>query len=250
MGNVAVITGSASGIGAATVDHLLAKGYNVLGVDIASGEESADLAWVSGDIAAPSTWDAVDAKLSERGWEPSGLVTAAAFLQVGNVLELSEEDWTKTFAVNVMGLVHAAKRLLPGMIDRGLGSVVTIGSIDSYMAEQGLISYCASKGAILQFTRALAMDHARHGIRANCVCPGVTDTPFFRRHLATAKDPARFLEVREQRNPIGRLLTPGEIASTVAYLLSDQASGVTGANIVVDGGLTTSFDFRTGAGGD
>src|SRR5690554_3923354 len=113
------------------------------------------------------------------------------------------------------GLVMAVRTVLPGMIARRSGSIITLGSIDSYMAEQGLISYCASKGAILQFTRALALDHARDGIRANCVCPGVTDTPFFRRHLDTASDPETFLKTREQRNPLGRLLQPDEIAATI-----------------------------------
>ena len=250
MNDVAVVTGAASGIGGATVRRLRAKGYKVLGVDTAAHEQSGDLAWVAGDVSSPATWDNVGAKLSELGWKPSALVTAAAFLQVGNVLELPEDAWAKTFGVNLMGLVYAVKRVLPIMVEQGRGSIVTIGSIDSYMAEQGLISYCSSKGAILQFTRALAMDHARQGVRANCVSPGVTDTPFFRRHLDTASDPAKFLHTREQRNPVGRLLDPDEIASAVTYLLSDEASGITGANFVVDGGLTVGFDFRTGEGGD
>ncbi|MER9934377.1 SDR family oxidoreductase [Mesorhizobium sp. M0088] len=250
MNDVAVITGAASGIGGATVRRLLGKGYKVLGVDTARMEETEDLGWVTGDVSAASTWQAVDEALTRRDWQPSALVVAAAYLEVGNVLQLSDDAWAKTIGVNLMGLVFSVRCVLPGMIKRGRGSVVTIGSIDSYMAEQGLVSYCSSKGAILQFTRALAMDHARQGVRANCVSPGVTDTPFFRRHLATAKDPETFLRGREQRNPIGRLLDPDEVASTVVYLLSDDASGMTGANLVVDGGLTVGFDFRTGAGGD
>lgn len=250
MNNVAVVTGAASGIGGAAVRRLLGKDYKVLGVDMSSAQETENLAWVSGDVSAASTWQAVQEMLSKRRWKPSALITAAAYLEVGNVLQLSDDAWTKTIGVNLMGLVFAVRCVLPGMIERQRGSIVTIGSIDSYMAEQGLISYCSSKGAILQFTRALAMDHARQGIRANCVSPGVTDTPFFRRHLATARDPDAFLRSREQRNPIGRLLDPDEVASTIAYLVSDEASGVTGANLVVDGGLTVGFDFRTGTGGD
>ncbi|MBZ9994328.1 SDR family NAD(P)-dependent oxidoreductase [Mesorhizobium sp. BH1-1-4] len=250
MSNVAVVTGAASGIGAATVRRLIGKGYKVLGVDMSGAQETENLGWVSGDVSAASTWQGVGEALRRRDWQPSALVTAAAYLEVGNVLELSDDAWAKTIGVNLMGLVFAVRSVLPAMIERGRGSVVTIGSIDSYMAEQGLVSYCSSKGAILQFTRALAMDHARQGIRANCVSPGVTDTPFFRRHLATASDPDKFLRAREQRNPIGRLLDPDEVASTIVYLLSDEASAVTGANLVVDGGLTVGFDFRTGTGGD
>jgi NAD(P)-dependent dehydrogenase (short-subunit alcohol dehydrogenase family) len=135
------------------------------------------------------------------------------------------------------------------MIERHRGAIVTVGSIDSLFAEQGLVSYCASKGAILQITRTVAVDYARDGIRANCVIMGVTDTPFFRRHLDTASDPDRFVKVREERQPLGRLLTPDEIAATIVFLASDDASGITGAAIPVDAGITTSFDFRTGGEG-
>jgi NAD(P)-dependent dehydrogenase (short-subunit alcohol dehydrogenase family) len=93
------------------------------------------------------------------------------------------------------------------------------------------------------------MDYARDGITVNCVCPGVIDTPFFRRHLDTAKDPANFLRVREQRNPLGRLLDPDEVAATVVFLASKDASGLTGSLVTVDAGLSASFDFRTGEEG-
>ena len=246
MTKITVITGAASGIGGATKDRVLAAGGKVLGVDMIGADETESLAWVQGDVADQKTWDKVTEKLDALGWQPDALVSAAAFLAVGNVLELTDKEWAKTFGVNLNGLVLAARAVLPGMIERKRGSIVTIGSIDSYMAEQGLISYCASKGAILQFTRALALDHARDGVRANCVCPGVTDTPFFRRHLDTASDPVKFLTTREQRNPLGRLLQPDEIAATVEFLIGDGASGITGADIAVDAGLSTGFDFRTG----
>ncbi len=247
--DAAVITGAASGIGLASLKRIRASGLKVIGVDLADAPEGESDGWVVGDVAAADTWDRVNALISQNGWNVSALVTAAAFLAVGNVLELSDEAWSRTFDVNLRGLLAPVRALLPAMIERRRGAIVTVGSIDSYMVEQGLISYCTSKGAISQFTRALALDHAREGIRANCVCPGVTDTPFFRRHLESASDPARFLAAREQRNPIGRLLEPEEIAAMIAFLVSDAASGITGAQIVVDGGLTTGFDFRTGTEG-
>ncbi|MEM9902682.1 MAG: SDR family oxidoreductase [Pseudomonadota bacterium] len=247
--SVAVVTGGASGIGGAIVDLFLASGYTTLGVDLNPREEDDNLAWVTGSVDDPTTWEAVRATLSGRGWPPTALVTAAAYLQVGTILDLTDEQWDKTYSVNVRGLMMAARALMPDMIANGGGSIVSIGSIDSYMAEQGLISYATSKGAITQLTKSIAIDHARDGIRANCVCPGVTDTPFFRRHLATASDPEKFLSTREQRNPLGRLLTSEEIAEMVVFLASPKASGVTGATIVADAGLTACFDFRTGAEG-
>jgi len=247
MGQTAVISGAASGIGAATAERLLEKGLNVLGVDLAlPSREENNLAWVQGDVSKSETWALVKEGLVRRQWHADILVTAAAYLAVGNVLEITDEQWANTINVNQLGLVKAVRSVLPQMIERGRGAIVTVGSIDSYLAEQGLISYCSSKGGILQFTKALALDHARDGIRANCVCPGVTDTPFFRRHLDTASDPEDFLKVREQRNPLGRLLQPEEIAATIVFLASEEASGITGAQIVVDGGLTAGFDFRTG----
>jgi NAD(P)-dependent dehydrogenase (short-subunit alcohol dehydrogenase family) len=250
MTKVAVISGAASGIGAATAELFLNQDMPVLGVDLSPvNREDEHLGWVQGDIAQEETWTAVGAELARRDWQADILVTAAAYLAVGNVLEITDEQWASTINVNLLGMVKAVRCVLPGMIERKHGAIVTVGSIDSYMAEQGLISYCTSKGGILQFTRALALDHARDGIRVNCVCPGVTDTPFFRRHLDTASDPENFLKVREQRNPLGRLLQPEEIAQTINFLASDQASGVTGAQIVADAGLTASFDFRTGEEG-
>ena len=247
MEQTAVISGAASGIGAATAKRFLEKGLNVLGVDLApSSREESNLGWVQGDVSKSETWTLVKEELARRHWHPEILVTAAAYLAVGNVLEITDEQWANTINVNQLGLVKAVRSVLPQMIERGRGAIVTVGSIDSYLAEQGLISYCSSKGGILQFTKALALDHARDGVRANCVCPGVTDTPFFRRHLDTASDPENFLKVREQRNPIGRLLQPEEIAATIVFLASEEASGITGAQIVVDGGLTAGFDFRTG----
>ncbi|MEM6899335.1 MAG: SDR family oxidoreductase [Pseudomonadota bacterium] len=246
---VAVVTGGASGIGGATVDVLLRDGYQVVGVDLNPRGEQPNLRWVIGSVDVQATWENVSTVLAEQDWQPDALVTAAAYLEVGNILELDDVHWDKTYSVNVRGLVLAIRAVLPGMIERKSGAIVSVGSIDSYMAEQGLISYATSKGAILQLTRSVAIDHARDGITANCVCPGVTDTPFFRKHLATASNPEQFLSTREQRNPLGRLLTSEEVAETIVFLVSSKASGVTGSKFVVDAGLTTCFDFRTGAEG-
>lgn len=134
------------------------------------------------------------------------------------------------------------------MVEASGGSVVTVASVDAFMAEQGLAAYCSSKGPLQQLTKCVAMDHARQNVRANCVAPGVIDTPFFRRHLETASDPEHFLRVREQRNPPGRLLQPDEFAATVEFAALD-ATGMTGSTLTVDAGLSASFDFRTGAEG-
>jgi NAD(P)-dependent dehydrogenase (short-subunit alcohol dehydrogenase family) len=255
--NVALVTGAGSGTGAAATARFRRMGIPVVGMGrrpdpsiLPAGDQAAPFTWVQGDQADSEAWArAVDLARTEYGMSPSILVVSGARLEVGTVLTLPEEVWMETFQTNVFGLVRGLKAVLPGMIERGKGSIVTVGSIDSLFAEQGLVSYAASKGAILQITRNVAMDHARQGIRANCVIMGVTDTPFFRRHLNTAADPEQFVKVRENRQPMGRLLEADQIAAMIAFLALDDASGVTGAAIPVDGGITTSFDFRTGEEG-
>lgn len=251
---VAVVTGSSSGVGAATVARLRGRGLSVVGIDVQA--PAADLApdpesvFVHGSVAQTSVWEEVRSTSRARfEADPTVVVFAAAVLRTGSILELSEDEWQGHFDVNVNGVFRGLRALLPAMLKTGESSIVTVASVDAYMAEQGLAGYCSSKGALLQLTRCLAVDHARQGVRANCVAPGVIDTPFFRRHLDTASDPEAFLHVREQRNPLGRLLQADEVAATVEFAALD-AVGMTGSVLTVDAGLSASFDFRTGEEGD
>lgn len=249
---IAVVTGGASGIGLATVEVLANQGAVVIAVD----RDEAKLSDLSnrenihpllGDVTDTNTWDRIVSYAQTKlNGVPTLFVSNAAIVTVGSILELTDEDWHQVLGVNLMGSVYGTRALLPGMINAGGGSIVLMGSIDAHMAEQGLAAYCASKGAILQLSKVLAMDHARQGVRVNCVCPGVTDTPLFRYHLSKADDPESVLKMRTDRNPLGRLLAPEDVAKTVNFLLSDDAAGITGALVPVDAGLSTSFDFRSG----
>jgi NAD(P)-dependent dehydrogenase (short-subunit alcohol dehydrogenase family) len=246
----AIVTGAAKGIGAACAGSLASRGITVVGVDRDPAPEgSAAIGWVEGDVADGATWDEALARCREMGGAPTILVSNAATVIVGDVLSLRADDWARTLNVNLFGAIKGVRACLPGMLEAGKGSIVTVASVDAFMAEQGLIAYCTSKGALLQFTRVLAMDYARQGIRANCVCPGATDTPLFRFHVEHAADPENFLRARQQRNPLGRLLEPAEVGEVVAFLASDASSGMTGATVTVDAGLSVSFDYRTGAEG-
>jgi len=120
-------------------------------------------------------------------------------------------------------------------------SIVNIGSISSFVAQQGTPAYVASKGAVLLLSKALALDLAP--IRVNCVCPGITDTPMFRSHVNATPEPEKTLQGRLARVPLSRALSPREIADAVLYLSSDQASGITGTSIVVDGGYTAAAEW-------
>ncbi|GAA3700996.1 SDR family oxidoreductase [Nonomuraea antimicrobica] len=240
--DIAVVTGAASGVGSATVAALRASGVGVVTVDLVPAEAGDRV--VVGDVAAPATWAAVLEASRELGGAPTKLVLNAAKLVVGTVLEVSEEDLRSVFEVNVLGAYQALHACLPVMIENGGGSVVTVASIDALVAEQGLAAYCASKGALLQLTRCVAVDHGRQGIRANCVCPTAIDTPFFRQHVDAAPDPAAFLAEKSGRHPSGRILQSEEVANTICFLLSDASSGMNGAAVTVDGGLLASFDFQ------
>jgi NAD(P)-dependent dehydrogenase (short-subunit alcohol dehydrogenase family) len=247
---LAIVSGAASGIGDAARRQFAARGIPVVGIDraipddVLSGED--DTTWIEGDVRDAETWEHAMVAAHERhGVGPSILVCNAAIVRLGTVVEIDLAEWRDVFDVIVMGAVLGMRAAIPLMLDRGGGSIVTVGSVDSFSVEQGVAAYCAAKGALLQLTRATAIDFARSGIRANCVCPGVTDTPFLRSGLAAMPNgPERLLE-RQRRNPTGRLLDPEEVAHAIVYLASDEASGITGAAVTVDAGLSASFEFLT-----
>ena len=153
---------------------------------------------------------------------PSALVLNAAMGGadvVGDVETVTMERWRAVFEVNVIGSVLGLRACLPGMVAAGTGAVVIMGSVDSFLAEQGAVAYSCTKATLLQLGRCVAMDYARRGIRVNVLCAGIVDTPGFRSHLSTASDPARFEAYRTARQPIGRFLESAEIAGVVSFLL-------------------------------
>jgi NAD(P)-dependent dehydrogenase (short-subunit alcohol dehydrogenase family) len=249
----AIVTGGASGIGAATVERFLRRGTNVIGVDFEAAPTdmppsgtSGRLRWVRGDVGDPDTWDQVgELAKAELPVPPTILVCCAARVAVGDILSLDQDTWATVFRATFYGAVLGMQSCVPIMIQAGGGSIVTVGSVSGLYAEQGLTAYGAAKAALIHLTKSVAVDFARQGIRANCVCPGTTDTPLFRRHLETSDNPAAFLATRTARNPAGRILTASEVASAIDYLAFDEASGITGAVLVVDAGLTSCFEYRT-----
>lgn len=247
--NVAILTGAGSGVGAETLRLLRDQGASVVAIDVAWAGGSAEgdgCVALTGDVGDAETWrTALEACRDSFGQPPNQLVLNAARLVVGTILELSEQDLRSVLDVNVVGAFLGMKACVPAMVSRGGGTIVSVGSTASLLAEQGLAAYCTSKGALLQLTRCVAVDHARDGIRANCVCPAAIDTPFFRRHVDAAPDPAAFLAKKEARHPSGRILQPADVARVIAFLLSDASLGMNGAAVTVDGGLLASFDFET-----
>jgi NAD(P)-dependent dehydrogenase (short-subunit alcohol dehydrogenase family) len=245
---LAVISGSSKGIGEASARRFLDAGATVVGISTSPPDEPLAsherFHAVVGDVADPAAWEQVRAHYRALEQPPTSLVLNAARPLIGTVVTLELEAWRRLFDGNVFGAVLGAKTCLPDMIANGGGSVVVVSSVDGWMAEQGLIAYACTKATLIAFARNLAVDHAREGIRANVVAPGTTDTPAFRRAMGTADDPEAWIAERAERNPLGRILSADEVAETVFYLASDRASGITGAVVPVDAGLSVSFDFR------
>jgi NAD(P)-dependent dehydrogenase (short-subunit alcohol dehydrogenase family) len=248
--DVAIVTGGASGVGEATVDLLTSRGIPVVTIDRAWPDDvsnPADVERIHGDITDDTTWsDALAA--ADRLGGPSMLVLNAAKLVVGTVLDVTEEDFRAVIEVNVIAAAKGLRATLPRMIERGRGSIVGVASTASLYAEPGLSAYSTSKGAILQLIKSVAVDHAHQGIRANAVCPGAIDTPFFRQHVDSAPDPEAFLREKTDRHPSGRILQPEDVARLICFLLSDASIGMNGASVLIDGGLTATFDYRPPVG--
>lgn len=249
---LAIITGASKGIGEASARRFLAEGVPVVGISTSPpGEPLAsepDFHAVVGDVADPAAWAQVVTTYRSLGRAPGALVLNAARARIGTVLTLELDDWRGQFEDNVFGAVLGARTCLPDMIAAGGGAVVVVSSVNGWMAEQGLIAYSSTKATLIEIARSIAVDHAREGIRANVVAPGTTDTPAFRRAMGTAEDPEAWIAERAERNPLGRILAADEVASVVWFLATDESSGMTGAVVPVDAGLSVSFDFR-GPGG-
>lgn len=249
-----VVTGASSGLGHELCRLLLEAGVETVGVDRAPALE--DLrgdnryAHVTGSVSDDATWEEVNTLLDKSGTRSVGLVTAAAILDtVGSILETSKEQLVRSLDVNVVGTAMAMKALLPRMIANGGGQIVAVGSVSGSFGEQQLAAYTASKAAVRGLARTIAMDHAREGIRVNVLSPGPMMAGLFKRHMESAADSKKFEATRANRQPAGKILDPRHVAQGAMFLLSEESGAFIGEDLMADGGLSTSFDFRTGAEG-
>jgi NAD(P)-dependent dehydrogenase (short-subunit alcohol dehydrogenase family) len=251
----ALVTGAASGVGLATTRMLREREMSVLGVDL--DEQPADLAglsdiaWFRGDVSDAGTWARALGRSREAfGCSPGTLILCAARLVTGKLLDTTLETFRSVMDVNVYGVVLGLQACLPAMIEQGQGTIVAVASTASLQAEQDLAAYCTSKGALIQLVRSAAIDYAPAGIRINAVCPTSIDTPFLRGQTDVMPDPASFWKAMVNRHPMGRILRPEDVAAVVVFLVSAGAAGMTGSAVVVDCGLTATYDFQPpGLGG-
>ena len=239
---VAVVTGAGSGIGRATALLLAREGARVLAADL-QVTSAAETAQQSDGTVIAAEVDVSDERAVEQLFErceaelgaPKLLANIAGVGSTTTVPETSLDAWERVFAVNSRGTFLCCKHAIPRMVEAGGGSIVNMASIAGLVGLKNRAAYCASKGAVVALTRALALDHVADHVRVNCICPGTVDSPWVRRLLDDAGEP---LDALVARQPLGRLGTPEEIAAAVLYVASDAAAFMTGSALVIDGGLT------------
>lgn len=228
-GKRALVTGGSSGIGAGIVERFRAQGAEVINVDLRDGDVAADLR-DGAQIAA-----AVDATVERLGGLDL-LVLNAGRPAVGTLAEIDDATWDDTIAINLTS-VHRFVRAAWPHLQASRGTVLLTGSVVGLDGSANQAAYCASKAGVVMLTKCLAIDGAPHGIRANCVCPGFTETPMLETFLADQEDPEAVRAFATGLHPIGRLGTARDIADAFVYLASDDAAWVTGVALPVDGGL-------------
>ena len=232
-GRTALVTGAASGIGAACVDRLLADGRRVVGVDLRSGR----MADRTGELQAIVEIDVADAAAVEAidGIDEIDIVVQCAAIAgpIGPLTEISPTDWDRVMAVNVSGVVNVMRATLPSMVRRGWGRVVNVASIAGKEGNPAQSAYSASKGAVIALTKSVAKELATTGVLVNSVAPTVTDTPL----LGPASQ--EVLDFMVAKIPMGRMCQPEEVAALVGWLCSEDCSFSTGACYDITGGRAT-----------
>ncbi len=250
LNKTAVVTGGATGIGAATALAFGAEGANVVLADVnqaALDERVAEIQAAGGsalavvtDVSqAQSVQRMVDAAVQAFGGIDY-LVASAGIQTYGSVVSTDEGTWDRTLAVNTKGVYLAAHFCIPEMVKRGGGAIVNVASVQGLNSQPNVAAYSASKGAVIAMTRTMALDHAADNIRSNSLCPGSVDTPMLRSSakLFSPQDPGGALDEWGALHALGRIAQPVEMAQVALFLCSDAASFITGAAIVADGGLT------------
>lgn len=243
---VVVITGAGSGIGRACALEFAKEGASVViaDININAAIETAELIRVAGGTAVPVQTDVSKPEAVEKLLEQTlnvyplvhALVNNAAVQINKTVEDTSFEEWSQQLAVNIGGVFLCSKYFLPHL-RKTKGSIVNMSSVNGFFVEPACAGYCATKAAIIGLTKAMAIDHGRDGIRVNCICPGYIDAGLAEGYFQSQADPVKARAEAGKLHALGRIGKPGEVGKTAVFLASDDASFVTGAALVVDGGF-------------
>ena len=239
-GKTILLTAAAQGIGRASALAFASEGAQVTATDI-NEEKLAELAGIDGietrllDVTDPAAIEAAARDVSA----PDVLFNCAGFVHHGSVLTTGEDEWRFNMTLNVDSMYRMIRAFLPGMIERGGGSIINMSSVASSI--RGLPNrfvYGTTKAAVIGLTKSVAADYIRDGIRCNCICPGTVETPSLEDRIAAFDDPVQARRDFIARQPLGRIGTTEEIASLTVWLASDESAYATGTAFVVDGGVS------------
>lgn len=249
-GKVAIVTGGASGIGAAVLRRLASEGASVICADIDDprGEQLTKEIVRAGGTARHAHCDvgelaSLESTVAYATAEFGGLdimMNNAVYSGGGWVAQIDPQEWEKSLRVMLTGVFYGCRAAIPALLARGGGSIVNTASIEAFGGEILASPYTTAKAGVVNFTRNVAIEYGRKGIRANAICPGIVETPLYEKMQMFSR---RTRPELEKLHAIGRLIQPEEIASVVAFLCSDDASAVTGHAMVIDGGLTAFLNL-------
>lgn len=238
-GQTVIVTGAGSGIGAAAALIFLAEGATVIGADLDPAGVPAGCTPVQVDVSKEADVVRLVDEAAATG-RLDVLCNNAGIGSTADPLSCTVSEWDGVFAVNVRGVFLGTKYALPHMLSAGKGAIVNTASVAGLVGLANRAAYCASKGAVVTFTKQVAVQYAGTGVRCNCVCPGTVDAPWVGRLLDATDDPLSARAALKARQPMGRLGEPEEIAKAIIYLASDDAAFVTGTAFVIDGGLAAA----------
>ncbi|MFJ6280125.1 SDR family NAD(P)-dependent oxidoreductase [Arthrobacter subterraneus] len=233
----ALVTGGASGIGAAVTSALIARGARVAVLDLRPEGLPEGVAGFTCDVGDPASVDEAVASAARELGGIDVVVNNAGVGAAGSVADNDDDEWLRVFNINVVGIARVSRAALPHLRQSSCPAIVNTASVAATHGLPQRALYSASKGAVAALTRAMAADHLTEGIRVNCVNPGTADTPWVSRLLDAAEDPAAERQALEARQPHGRLVSADEVAASILFL-ADPANGSTsGTSLSVDGGM-------------
>lgn len=239
-GKTAVVTAAGQGIGRASALAFAREGAQVIATDInesalASLQDTAGLSVRRLDVTDKLSIEAVARELGAVDI----LLNCAGYVHHGTILECSEAEWEFSMSLNVKSMYYTTRAFLPGMLERKRGSIINVASVASSL--RGIVNRCVygtSKAAVIGFTKSIAIDFIKRGIRCNAICPGTVETPSLEGRIHAFADPAKARQEFVARQPMMRLGTPEEIAALAVYLASDESAYMTGTAVIIDGGIT------------